>query len=52
MKVLVEINLDPTWDDYLDCDVQLLEEDLLGELDKEGIVSARIVGVGADDSRN
>lgn len=45
MKVIAEIELDSSWDDYEYCSKELFEEDLFEDLKKEGIISAKITKV-------
>jgi hypothetical protein len=45
MKVIAEITLDSSWDEYQYYSKDLLEEDLFENLNKEGILSAKIVDI-------
>ncbi len=45
MKVIAEITLDSSWDEYKHCSKDLLEEYLFENLNKEGILSAKIVDI-------
>ena len=52
MKVIVEIELDSSWDEYKHCSREIFESDLLEQLSKDGIISAKIADVIDEQSKD
>ncbi|MCM1031577.1 MAG: hypothetical protein NC410_09095 [Oscillibacter sp.] len=52
MKVIAEITLDSSWNEYQHCSKEILEEDLFEDLNKEGIISKNIVDVIDEQPEN